>query len=84
MATHWGFESFIPREEQGVVYAPHKLHFVCELSGCDGWVSTMVDKICYISFGSGEEVAMFGGVVKGSYGGGETVFLCIYFEVGVY
>jgi hypothetical protein len=32
------FESFVPREEAGVVNAPHKFHFVCELSGCEGWV----------------------------------------------
>jgi hypothetical protein len=44
----------------------------------------MVGKICSISFGCGEEVAMFGGVVKGSDGGGETVFSCTYFEVGAY
>jgi hypothetical protein len=39
----------------------------------------MVGKKFSISFGCGEEVAMFGGVVKGSNGGGETVFSCIYF-----
>jgi hypothetical protein len=65
-APWWAFDSFAPREEAGVVNAPHKLYFVYELSGCDGWVSTMVGKICSISFGCVEEVAMFGGVVKGS------------------
>jgi hypothetical protein len=83
LAAYWEFESFVPREEAGVVNAPHKSHFVCELSGCDGCVSTMVGRIFTISFGCGEKVAMFGGVVKGSDGGGETVFSCIYFEVGV-
>jgi hypothetical protein len=50
------------------VIAPHKFHFVRELSGCDGCVSTMVGNICSISFGCGEEVVTFGGVVKGSNG----------------
>jgi hypothetical protein len=45
----------------------------------------MVGKICSISFRCGEEIAIFGGVVKRSDGGGETVFSCIHFdEVGVY
>jgi hypothetical protein len=44
----------------------------------------VVDKIFSISFGYGEEFAMLFGVVKGSSGGGETVFSCICFEVGVY
>jgi hypothetical protein len=44
----------------------------------------MGGKIYFISFGCGEEFAMFGEVVKGSYGGGESVFSCICFEVGVY
>jgi hypothetical protein len=34
----------------------------------------MVGKLCSISSGCGEEFAMFGGVVRGSYGGGETEF----------
>jgi hypothetical protein len=75
---------FIPKEA-GVVNAPHKFHFVCKLSGCDGWVSTMVGKICTtISFGCIEEVAMFGGVVKGSNDGGHAVFTCICFDVDIY
>jgi hypothetical protein len=45
-------------------------------------MSTMVGEICSISFGCGEGIAMFGGVVKGSDGGCETVFSCIDFEVG--
>jgi hypothetical protein len=64
--------------------APHRFHFVCELIGCDVWVSTMVGQICTICFGCGGEVAMFGGVVKGSDGRGKTVFSCLSFEVGVY
>jgi hypothetical protein len=43
----------------------------------------MVGKICSISFGCGEDFVMFDGVVKGSYCGSETIFLCIGFEVGV-
>jgi hypothetical protein len=49
LAAHWVFESFVPREEAGVVNAPHKFHFVCALSGCEGWVSTRVGKVCSIS-----------------------------------
>jgi hypothetical protein len=92
LAAHWAFESFVPREEAGVVDTPHKFHYVCELSRCDfiyhgrhqkKLVSTVVNKIFSISFGYGEEFAMLFGVVKGSYGGGETVLSCICFEVGV-
>jgi hypothetical protein len=72
------------RKEAGAVKSPQKFHIVSELSGCDGWVSTMVGNICSIPFGCGEEVAKFGGVVKGSGCGVATVFSCIYFEVGVY
>jgi hypothetical protein len=46
-------------------------------------MSTMVGEICPISFGCGEKVAMLGGVVKGSYGGGKIVLSCICFVVGV-
>jgi hypothetical protein len=35
---------------------------------------TMASEICSISFGCDEEVAMFARVVKGSDGGGETIF----------
>jgi hypothetical protein len=84
LPAHSVFESFVPREEAGGVNTPHEFHVVCELIGCDEWVSTMVGQICTISFGCGEEVAMFGGVVKGGDGEGETVLSCIYFEVGVY
>jgi hypothetical protein len=52
------------------VNAPHKFHFVCELSACEGGMSTMVGEICPICFGDGEEVATFGCVVKGCDGGG--------------
>jgi hypothetical protein len=72
LAAHWAFESFVPWEEADSVNAPHKFHFVYELSGCDGWGSTMVGKICTISFGYGEEIAMFRGVMKGSNGGVST------------
>jgi hypothetical protein len=65
LAAHWTFESFVLWEEVGVVIASRKFHFVCELSGCDGGVSTMVGKICSISFGCGEEVAMLGGSGEG-------------------
>jgi hypothetical protein len=41
----------------------------------------MEGKMCSISFGCGEEVAMFGGVVKGSGGGGERLFSCIFLRV---
>jgi hypothetical protein len=70
LTAHWAFESFIPCEEAGVVNAPQKFHFLSELSGYEGGVSAMVGEICAISFGCGEEVAMFGGVVEGSDGGG--------------
>jgi hypothetical protein len=33
-------ESFALGEEAGVVNAPHKNHFVCELSGCEGGVKS--------------------------------------------
>jgi hypothetical protein len=56
--------------EAGVVSAPHEFHFVYELSGCEGGMSAMAGEICSISFGCGEEVAMFGGVVEGSDSGG--------------
>jgi hypothetical protein len=79
LTVHWAFESFVPWEEAGVVKTPHKFHFVCELSGCEGGVSAMECEICAISFGCGEEVAMFGGVVKGGNGGGLYVFSCIGF-----
>jgi hypothetical protein len=41
----------------------------------------MIGAICPISFGGGEEVAMFGGAVEESDGGGETIRWCICFEV---
>jgi hypothetical protein len=33
LSAHWAFESFVPREEAGVVNAPHQIHFMCELYG---------------------------------------------------
>jgi hypothetical protein len=82
--VNWAFESLVPMEEAGAVNAPHEFHFVCELSGYEEWVSTMVGKICFISFGYCEEVAMSSGVVRGSYCVGEMIaFSCICCEVGV-
>jgi hypothetical protein len=43
----------------------------------------MVGKSCPISFGGGEEVAMFGGVVECCDGGGEIVFSCVCSKIGV-
>jgi hypothetical protein len=43
-------------------------------------VSILVGRICSVSFGCGEEVAMFGVVVKGSDVGCETEFSCISFR----
>jgi hypothetical protein len=83
LSAQWAFESFVPREEAGAVNAPHEFRFVCELSGCERGVSTMVGEICTSSSGCSEEVAMYGGVVEGNDSGGETVFSCISFEVGV-
>jgi hypothetical protein len=39
----------------------------------------MVGEVCSISFGCGEEIAMFGGLVEGSDGWRETIFLFISF-----
>jgi hypothetical protein len=64
------FESLVLGEDASVVNASHKFHFMCELSGCEAGVSAMVGEIRFISFGCGEEVAMFGGVAGGSDGGG--------------
>jgi hypothetical protein len=55
LTAHGAFESLVPWEEACVVKAPHKFHFVLEMSGYKRVVS---DEICSISFGCGEEVAM--------------------------
>jgi hypothetical protein len=52
------------------MYTPHKFHFICELCGCEGGMSATEGEISAITFGCGEDVAMFGGMVKGSDGGG--------------
>jgi hypothetical protein len=84
MSASWTFERFDPGEEAGVVDAPHNLYLVCDLSGRDRGVSIRIGEICSISFGFGLEVAMFGGVVEGSDGAGETLFSCICFDIDVY
>jgi hypothetical protein len=74
---HIGHLSVLFQERRRVLQTPHINSIVCELSRCEGGVSTMVGKICSVSFGSGEKVAVFGSVAVGSDGGGETMFLCI-------
>jgi hypothetical protein len=70
LAAHRALESFVPWEEAGVVNAPHNFHFLCELCGCEGGMSVVVGEIITISFGCGEEVAMFRVVMEGSDSGG--------------
>jgi hypothetical protein len=83
LTAHGEFESFVLWEEAGALEVPLKFYFVCELCEGVGGVSAMVGDICSIALSCGEEVAMFGGVVEGSYWGGETEFACICFEIGV-
>jgi hypothetical protein len=65
------------------VDAPQKHHFVCELCGGEEGVASVVSKVCSTVPGCSEEVAMFGDVVEGRYGGGETELPCTCFENGV-
>jgi hypothetical protein len=72
--ANWPYESLVLGVKACVVDIPHKFHFVCELGGCEELMSAIVDEFCAISFGRGEEVAMFGSVVVGSNGGDDIVF----------
>jgi hypothetical protein len=69
LSAHAALESFVPWEEK-CCERPTSIPFVCKLSGRERGVSAMVCKMCFVSFGRGEEVAMFGVVAEGSDGGG--------------